>query len=189
NILKKNLGSDILPLQESENANFAKSVCSLLVIVLCLLYCIMGSQFESFKMPLIMFLSIPPAFTGAFLFLLIFNSSLNINSTIALVVLFGSVVNNAILLYESILHEEKILEQTVIKASSSKIETILITTLTSMCTLIPFAIDPLNKNSQSSMALAIIGGLLSSLVITLGLLPKIFYKTLKKTDCLSKVER
>ena len=58
-----------------------------------------------------------------------------------------------------------------------------------MCTLIPFAIDPLNKNSQSSMALAIIGGLLSSLVITLGLLPKIFYKTLKKTDCLSKVER
>ncbi len=152
----------------------------LLLVVLLLLYCVMGAQFESFLIPVLMLLAIPPAFTGAFTALLVFGKSININSIIALVVLFGTSVNNSILLYEAILNRKNICAETVIQASVLKLRSILITTLTTICALIPFSIDINNTNTQASMSVAIIGGLVLSLVIVLFIVPKVLLFAMRK---------
>ena len=155
------------------------SAIFILIVVVLLLYCVMGAQFESFLIPLLMIAALPPAFSGAFLALKISGQSLNINSVIALVVLFGTSVNNSIILYESIKGAKKIDRSSVINNSVRKLQSVLITSLTSILALVPFAIDPLNKISQQSMAVAIIGGLLLSLVVVLLVVPVILKKCLE----------
>ena len=170
----------IVSLRDMQMKEFFKSAAVLLAVVFLLLYCIMGAQFESFIIPLLMFVSIPPAFAGAFALLLLCNRSLNIHSVIALVVLFGTTVNNAIILYESIIRQKDITEQSVIAASVAKLRPILITTLTTVFAVVPFAVDPLRKNQQSSMAIAIVGGLIASFVVVLALMPPLLFSVLKR---------
>lgn len=169
-----------ISLREMQLSELFGNASLLLVVILLLLYCIMGAQFESFSIPLYMIISLPPAFSGAFIFLILFHQTININSVIALVVLFGTAVNNAILLYESCSLQSVICDETIINACTKKLRAILITTTTTICALIPFAIDPLHKNSQSSMAVAIIGGLLLSLIIVLFVLPPVLSTALKR---------
>ncbi len=152
----------------------------LLLVVLLLLYCVMGAQFESFLIPILMLLAIPPAFTGAFMALLVFGHTINLNSIIALVVLFGTSVNNSILLYEAILSQKMICVDSVISASVSKLRSILITTLTTICALIPFSVDINHTNTQASMSVAIIGGLVMSFVIVLFVVPPVLHFALSK---------
>lgn len=151
----------------------------LLVVVVILIYCVMGAQFESFRIPLFMLISLPPAFAGAFMLLFFLGQTLNINSIIALVILFGTSVNNAIILYEAVKNTD-ISDENIKAKSIEKFRSILITSLTSICALIPFAIDPLHKNAQSSLSIAIIGGLMFSFVIVLTIVPVIFSVFLKK---------
>ena len=150
----------------------------LVLIVILLLYLIMGAQFESFLIPIFLMIALPPAFAGAFFSLAIFNQSLNINSIIALVILFGTSVNNTILLYEVCISHKKITSETIIDDCVSKIRSLLVTNFTTIFALVPFAIDPNHINAQSSMSLAIIGGLLVSLIIVLFVIPIIFSKVL-----------
>lgn len=151
----------------------------LLLIVLILLYCVMGAQFESFKIPFFMMVSIPPAFAGAFILLFLCRQTMNINTIIALVILFGTAVNNSIILYES-LQNEIVDDKIIIKRSVEKFRSIFITTLTTVCALIPFAIDPYHKNAQSSLSIAIIGGLIFSFFIVLSVVPVILSVFIKK---------
>ena len=165
--------------KESINELFNNTLV-LLGIILLLLYFVMGAQFESFSIPIFILLSIPTAFAGAFFALLVFGQTININSVIALVVLFGLSVNNAIILYEAIREIKIFNPQNVIKESSGRIRAILVTSLTTIFALIPFAIDPFHKNAQASMAIAIIGGLLTSLFATVLIIPPILFKVLEK---------
>ena len=157
-----------------------KNAVFLIILVLFLLYCVMGAQFESFIIPVFMLLSIPPAFSGAFLLLLITKQSININSIIALIVLFGTTVNNAIILYESIIQTNILVYEDAVVCCKKKLQPITITTLTTICAIIPFSIDPLHKNSQSSMAIAIIGGLILSYFVVLYCIPPILFKFSKR---------
>ena len=170
----------VVSLRDMQMKEFFKSAAALFAVVFLLLYCIMGAQFESFVIPLLMFASIPPAFAGAFVLLLLCDRSLNIHSVIALVVLFGTAVNNAIILYESIIRRKKITEKSVIAASVEKLRSILITTSTTVFAVVPFAVDPLRKNQQSSMALAIIGGLAASFAVVLVVMPPLLFSVLKR---------
>lgn len=172
-----------------------KNGLGLLFVVLLLLYCVMGAQFESFSIPFFLLLALPPAFTGAFLSLLIFGQSLNINSIIALVILFGTSVNNSIIIYESIGklgklgHGKKIEINDICQCCTGKFRSVFITTLTSILALLPFAIDPLQKNAQSSMATAVTGGLLFSFVIVIFAVPCILfasYSEKEKKSCLEE---
>lgn len=165
----------IINLEKTQLNELFKNGAVLLIIILFLLYCVMGAQFESFLIPVLVLIAIPPAFSGAFFSLMIFGKSINVNSIIALVVLFGTSVNNAIILYESVNSLEIISIDSVIEACIQKLRPILITTLTTLCALIPFAIDPLNKNAQSSMSIAIIGGLIISTLFVLHVVPPILY--------------
>lgn len=151
----------------------------LIIVVLFLLYLVMGAQFESFSIPLLLMLALPPAFSGAFLFLLVFNQTLNINSIIALVVLFGTSVNNSILLYEACKMQKTITDDSIIQCCTGKLRSIFVTNFTTIFALIPFSIDPKHINAQSSLSLAIVGGLMVSLILVLFVIPVIFAKNLK----------
>lgn len=170
----------LLSLQKLELQEMIGNSMYLLFVIIILLYLVMGAQFESFVIPALFLLSLPPAFSGALAVLGIFGKSLNINSIIALVVLFGTSVNNAILLYESCVSKSVLNEKTIIASCKDKLRSILVTNITTICALIPFAIDPYNINAQSSLALAVIGGLLVSMIIVLAVIPVVFSVTLIK---------
>ncbi|MBQ4331805.1 MAG: efflux RND transporter permease subunit, partial [Spirochaetaceae bacterium] len=98
----------------------------------------------------------------------------SMNTVIALVVLFGTAVNNGILLYEGILLQGGFTREAIVTASVSKLRTILVTNLTTIFALLPFAIDPWKTSSQSSLAVAIVGGLSLSMMLVLVLMPVVF---------------
>jgi HAE1 family hydrophobic/amphiphilic exporter-1 len=118
--------------------------------------------------------ALPPAFSGAFFALLISGNSLNINSIVALIILFGISINNSILLYESYISQKTRGKEALVTACVSKLRAILITNATTIIALLPFAIDPFRLNAQSPLAVAIIGGIIFSTIIVLVILPPIF---------------
>jgi multidrug efflux pump subunit AcrB len=151
----------------------------LLALTLCLLYLSMGAQFESFVIPLILLLAIPPSFAGAFFLLLLCSVKPDINSMIGLVILFGISINNSIILYESCMELRGGAPGPcrgrraagIIRNSVKKLRAILITNITTIAALIPFAFDPRGVNAQVSLSLALIGGLIFSLALVLPVFP------------------
>jgi multidrug efflux pump subunit AcrB len=154
----------------------------LLAVTIVLLYLSMGAQFESFLVPLILLLAIPPSFAGAFFLLFITRVRPDINSLIALVVLFGISINNSIILYESCMTVNRTMNRgrrisSIIKNCTKKLRAVLITNITTLTALLPFAFDPLGVNSQVSLSIALIGGLIFSLVLVLLIAPLCFSLT------------
>lgn len=169
-------GFQIIETEKEQFTELISNTALLLFIVLILLYCFLGSQFESYTMPFILLLTIFPAAAGAFIFLFITNQSLNINSILSLVVLFGTCVNNSIIFYEAILYEKQKLS--IIEICTNELTGILLTTVTSTAALLPFTIDPFHINTQISTSIALCGGLLTSMLITIFIYP-IIYSSLK----------
>lgn len=167
--------------QQEEFLNLIESAIFLLLIAVLLLYCVMGAQFESFVIPVFMLLALPPCFAGAFLALKISSLSININSLVALVVLFGTSVNNSIILFEVLSGLKKMSQENVITTCAEKLRSILIMTFTSIFALVPFAFD-FSKKTDSSMSMAIIGGLFVSLVVVLFVVPVILKRFMGGRD-------
>ncbi len=151
-------GKKLVSLKEQSLKELFSNGAFLLCVSLALLYCVLGAQTESFFKPFVYLIAIPPSFFGAALFLLLFNSSLNINSVIAFTLLFGASVNNSIILTES---------------GGKNISSVFITSSTSIASLLPFAVDPFKANPQSSLPLAAAGGLLFSTAAVLIMVPNI----------------
>ncbi len=158
NKIQKEESENLIWLRKNSLNDFFSNSFILALIVFVLLYCIIGAQTESFTKPIIYFISVLPAFLGASFFLILFHATLNINSVMAFVALFGMSVNNSILLSEG---------------GIEKFSSALITTFTSVVSLLPFAIDPFKNNPQSSLALALVGGLLFSAAASFILIPNI----------------
>ena len=167
-------GLKLLGIHELENQEMVGNGVSLLIVALLLLYFIMGAQFESFLIPLLLLAALPPAFGGALALTWASGHVFSMNTVIALVVLFGTAVNNGIILYESTLQQGGFSPKSIVKAAVSKLETILITNLTTILALIPFALDPAGTNSQASLAVAIVGGLSLSMLFVLIIIPVVF---------------
>lgn len=164
----------LLDLHHQESQEMVGNGTVLLVVALLLLYFIMGAQFESFLIPLLLLAALPPAFGGALALTWVSGHVFSMNTVIALVVLFGTAVNNSIILYESILQQGGFSVGSIVKAAVSKLETILVTNLTTIFALVPFALDPTGTNSQASLAVAIVGGLGLSMVCVLVIIPVVF---------------
>lgn len=150
-----------------------------------LMYLLLGAQFESFIEPLILFLSFPFAISGVFLALVITGNSLNINSSLSILVLLGIVINNSIILFGT--YKSKFLPNTsaiyaVYRGSSVRIIPILLTMLTTVLALIPISINVDNTNPQSGMSIAIIGGLFLSTCLTVFIQPLIFYAYFRRKN-------
>lgn len=166
---------------ESAFSRYRTSLVITLFLVLILLYMTMAAQFESFILPGILMLTIPFSLAGAGPALLFAGAGLDSGSILGLVVLFGLVVNNGILLYETAV--EKINRgfppaAAVYSGAVERFRPVLATTLTTLFALLPLVVSPLGS-SQHSMAAAMLGGIGASTLLTLFALPPIFIPFLK----------
>lgn len=142
------------------------------------MYLILSAQFESFRDPLIVMFTVPLALAGAVLSLSIFGQTLNIFSQIGIIVLVGIVTKNGILIVEfANQRKETGLNkfEAVIEAASQRFRPILMTSFATVLGALPIALAlGASSKSRVSMGIAIIGGLLFSLVLTLYLIPLLY---------------
>jgi HAE1 family hydrophobic/amphiphilic exporter-1 len=143
-----------------------------------LVYMVMVIQFERFAQPLIVMAAVPFTLIGVVLGLLMFGSTLNVVSLLGMIALSGIVVNNAIVLidYTNLLRSRgKNLIEAVVEGGKSRLRPIIMTTLTTILGLLPIALG-LGEGGKllSSLGQAIAGGLITSTLITLVLIPVLY---------------
>ena len=144
-----------------------------------LVYVIMAAQFESLVQPFVIMFTIPLAFFGTVLGLQAMGISLSVVVFLGMIMLAGIVVNNAIVLvdYVNILQRRGLpLQEAIVTAGSVRLRPILITTATTVLGLIPMAMG-LGDGAEirTPMAIAVICGLITSTLLTLLIIPTIYY--------------
>ena len=161
-----------------EQRKIFRDLALLLVVGLILVYMVMVSQFESLKTPFIIAFSIPFAFTGVIWAFFLTGVTLNIMSFMAIIMLIGVVVNNAIVLvdYTNILRARGLsLIEAVKQAGRHRLRPVLMTTLTTLFGMLPLAIS---RGEGAEMwrpfGITAIGGLSLSTLVTLILVPIIY---------------
>ncbi|HSW64587.1 MAG TPA: efflux RND transporter permease subunit [Dissulfurispiraceae bacterium] len=146
-----------------------------LVLGIVLAYMILAAQFESFIQPITVLLSMPFSFIGAFTALLVTGNTLNIFSFIGLILLMGLVKKNAILIVDYINTLRKSGMQrkaAILEAGPVRLRPILMTTFAMVLGMLPIAVGlGEGAETRAPMAIATIGGLLSSLFLTLLVVP------------------
>ena len=167
-------------LMENRNA-----LISIVIIALLLVYGVMACQFESFKDPFIMFLTIPLMIIGVVLIHLLLAKPFSLFSIIGIVMLVGIVVNNGIVLvdYTNLLvHRGLSLGQACIDAGVRRLRPILMTTLTTILGMVPMAFFP-GEGSElvQPIGQTVIGGLATSTIMTLIFIPIMYYVFNKKS--------
>ena len=161
-----------------------KQVMLMLLLGVLLVYFIMVAQFQSLKSPFIVMFTIPLAFTGGFLALLIAGINISVISLIGFVMLVGIIVNNGIVLVDCI-NQERLggmeRREAIIEAGVTRLRPILMTSLT---TVLGLTITALAKNAGTALmqpvALVCIGGLLYATLMTLFVVPCMYDIVSKK---------
>jgi hydrophobe/amphiphile efflux-1 (HAE1) family protein len=158
--------------ESSSNTLFAFGLALLLV------YLILSAQFESFKDPIIIILTVPMAVAGAFLSLWLCGQSWNIFSQIGTIMLIGLVTKNGILIVEfanQLKEQGKSVHDAIREAAVSRLRPILMTSMAIAIGALPIAMAlGAAAKSRMSMGTVIIGGTLFSLILTLFVIPAIY---------------
>jgi len=146
-----------------------------LILAVVLVYMVMAAQFESLVHPFVILMTIPLAGVGAVLLLLAAGMPLNVMSFIGLIMLAGIAVNDSIILVDRINQNRRTgqpLAEAVVEAGQARIRPIAMTSVTTMLALLPLAIG-LGQGSalRAPMAVAVIGGLVTSTCLTLVIIP------------------
>jgi hydrophobic/amphiphilic exporter-1 (mainly G- bacteria), HAE1 family len=142
------------------------------------IYLVLASLYESFITPITILLALPLAISGAFLGLLIFQKTIDIFSIIGLILLMGVAAKNSILLVDYTNHmlaEGMSIKEALVKACRTRLRPILMTSLALIAGMLPIAIGLTELGSQrQSMGVAIIGGVITSTLLTLLVVPAAF---------------
>ena len=162
---------------EDQQESFS-SLFLLLLLSLMLVYIVMAAQFESFKMPFIIMLAIPFAFTGVVLALLLTNTTLSIVAALGGIMLVGIVTKNGIVLIDfiNLMRERGIrLYDAIAMACRSRLRPVLMTSLTTILGMVPMAISA-GEGSETwrPMGIAVIGGMIFSTIITMLIVPAVY---------------
>ena len=177
----KDYGSGYTVAFAGENEEIMKAVGDLAiaaVVAILLVYMIMAIQFQSLTYPLIILVTIPLAFTGGLLALLITNMYLSMVSIMGLIILVGIVVNNGIVLIDYInkLREQgRGVKDAIVEAGKTRLRPILMTSMTTILALLVMAIG-VGEGSEllQPMAITAIGGLIYATILTLVVVPVIY---------------
>lgn len=144
-------------------------------LALVLVYMVLAGQYESLRDPLIVMLAVPLAAIGVVIMLLATNTTLNVQSYIGCIMLGGIVVNNAILLVDQAGHLRRDgmgTREAAMEAGRRRLRPILMTSLTTILGLTPLALGiGEGADAQAPLARAVIGGLVSSMLTTLVVVP------------------
>jgi multidrug efflux pump len=176
-----------------DSKDFMESSSSLMfafALALILIFLVLAAQFESFKDPLIVMVTVPLALTGALSLMWYFNVTMNIFSQIGLIMLIGLVSKNGILLVE-FANQRKTAGLSKLEAikfaAASRFRPILMTSLATIMGLAPLALG-FGEGAQSrvAMGIAVVGGMIFATFLTLFVVPAIYTyissETKKKTD-------
>ena len=151
----------------------------MLILAVLLVYAVMASQYESLKDPFIIMFSVPVASIGVVLALLVTGTSFSMQAYIGIIMLAGIVVSNAILLVDYIntlrRRDGMPLREAVEIGGRTRLRPILMTSIATMLGLVPMAIG-LGEGGelQAPLARVVIGGLLTSTLVTLVLVPAVY---------------
>ena len=167
------MGGSTKDMQES--LHFASQA---LVLAVVFIYLILASQFGSFLQPAAIMMSLPLSLIGVVLALLVARSTLNIFSIIGFIMLMGLVTKNAILLIDFVIQSRRAgLERSaaILKAGSVRLRPILMTTLAMIFGMLPLALG-LGEGAEqrAPMGQAVIGGVITSSLLTLVVVPVIY---------------
>ncbi|MAA79142.1 MAG: hypothetical protein CL916_07760 [Deltaproteobacteria bacterium] len=164
--------------QSQEMTKSSQSMIFAIALAIFLVYVIMASTFEHIVHPLVILFTVPLAIIGVLVSLWIFSVPLSIVVFIGLIVLAGVVVNNAIVLVDTINRKRsqgESVQEATLNSSSLRLRPILITTLTTALGLLPLAFGfGEGAEIQQPLALTIIAGLLSSTALTLLVIPSVY---------------
>jgi hydrophobic/amphiphilic exporter-1 (mainly G- bacteria), HAE1 family len=165
--------------EEEKRADAMRNLGFALLLSVVLVYMVMASQFESLIHPFTVLLTIPLAGAGSIWAFFLLGKSLNIMAYIGIIMLGGIAVNNSILLVDAI-NQFKAqglpLRQAIMKAGQNRIRPILMTSLTSILGLVPLTLGIGQSAAlRSPMAIALISGLTASTVMSLVVIPCVYY--------------
>ena len=150
-----------------------------LFLSILLVYMVMAAQFESLRHPFTILLTIPLAGVGCILAFLLTGQTLNMMAFIGIIMLAGIAVNSSIILVDAInrLKEEgHPLEESIKMAAQHRVRPIIMTSATTILALLPMCFGfGEGASLRSPMALAVIGGLLTSTIMTLIVIPCVYY--------------
>jgi HAE1 family hydrophobic/amphiphilic exporter-1 len=166
---------------EGQNKDMQESVgyaATALLLAIIFIYMVLGSQFNSFLFPVAIMTSLPLSLIGVFLALFVFRSTLNIFSIIGIIMLMGLVTKNAILLIDFIkvrVGEGMERGEAIREAGRTRLRPILMTTMAMVMGMAPLALGLGDGGEQRApMAHAIIGGILTSTLLTLIVVPVVY---------------
>jgi HAE1 family hydrophobic/amphiphilic exporter-1/multidrug efflux pump len=158
-------------------------------------YLVMAATFNSFVHPFIIVLTVPLAIFGGLVFILFFNSSINIFSQIALVILIGISTKNSILIVDyanQIRTTEKNIETAVKEACSIRFRPIIMTSLSTMIAMVPLVIGNIGpgagEGSRLAVGATILGGMIISTFFTLYVTPTMYLSLAKNTKRIDAVD-
>jgi HAE1 family hydrophobic/amphiphilic exporter-1 len=161
--------------QQAEIERSQSSLLLALALAVFLVYVVMASQFESVLQPLVILVSVPLAAVGAVVALRATLTPISVVVFLGLIVLVGIVVNNAIVLVDRVnqLRRQGLERRAaIVRAGSQRLRPILMTTLTTVLGLVPLAVaGGEGAEIRAPLALVVIGGLLSSTLLTLIVVP------------------
>lgn len=180
-IAKETLDESFRTALSGDSREFSESASSLMfafILALVLIYLVLAAQFESFKDPLVIMVTVPLAITGALAFMYFSGTTMNIFSQIGIIMLIGLVAKNGILIVEfaNQRQEEGLGKQEAIHtASVQRLRPILMTSASTLLGLLPLVYaSGEGANSRIAMGTAVVGGMLASTFLTLYLVPAIY---------------
>ena len=192
--LVKEASKNILPGEysiqlEGQAKEFAKTMNNIIfvfILATILLYMVLASLFNSFFQPLIVMLAQPLAIVGGIFLLWVTGNSLNIYSMIGMVLLIGLVAKNSILLVDmtnQLKAKGKTTDQALLEACPIRLRPVLMTSLTLILALLPAALGyGAGSESNGPLAIAVIGGMISSTLLTLVVIPAAYSLSIRFID-------
>lgn len=166
---------------DGDSKDYSESSSSLMfafILAIILIFLVLSAQFESFKDPIIVMMTVPLALTGALVFMWYFDITMNIFSQIGIIMLIGLVSKNGILIVE-FANQRKEAGMTKLEAikfsAAARFRPILMTSLSTILGILPLAMG-LGSGAQSRIAMgtAVVGGMLISTFLTLYVVPGIY---------------
>ena len=164
-----------------DSKEFRESSSSLMfafVLAIVLIYLILAAQFESFKDPFVLMLTVPLAVAGALIFMFAPGQTMNIFSQIGIIMLIGLVAKNGILIVEFANQKQGTgvaKMQAIEEAALQRLRPILMTSASTILGLLPLAFATgEGANGRIAMGIAVVGGMLVSTIMTLYIVPAIY---------------
>ncbi len=165
--------------EEEKRQESMHSLLFALLLSVVLVYMVMASQFESLLHPFTILLTIPLAVVGAVLLFFITGTTINMMGVIGIVMLGGIAVNNSIILVDRINQLSQAgmeLTDAIVEAGQQRIRPIIMTTLTTILAMFPMTFGfGEGASLRSPMAIAVIGGLITSTLMSLMVIPCVYY--------------